>query len=131
MGRQLDEVGAVVHRFDVDARGQNAILPDVVHAFVNAANRLHRIAAVAHEHDALHDVGLVVLADDAQARRRAHADAGHVAHAHRHALGRADGNITNVLNGSDKANPAHVEGLLAERDALAADVLVGVGNRRL
>ena len=91
--------------------------------------RLQRVAAVAHEHDALHDVGLEVLADDAEPRRVADEHARDVAHAHRHALGLGDDDVADVAQRLDEADAAHVERLLAERDALAADVLVGVGER--
>ena len=67
--RQLHQLAAVVVRLDVHARRQQVVLADVVDALVDALERLQRVAAVAHEHDALHDVGLVVLADDAEARR--------------------------------------------------------------
>ena len=62
-------VAAVVVRHDVHARRQEVVLADVVDALVDALERLERLAAVAHEHDALHDVGLVVVADDAEPRR--------------------------------------------------------------
>ena len=90
-----------------------------------------RLAAVAHQHDALHDVGLVVLADDAEPRRvRRPATVRHVAHAHRHALRAAATTIVaDVAQRPDEADAAHVERLLAEREALPADVLVRVRER--
>ncbi len=53
---------AVVVGLDVHPRRQQVVLADVLDALVDALERLERVAAVAHEHDALHDVGLVVLA---------------------------------------------------------------------
>ena len=67
--RELHEVAAVVVRLDVHPRRQDVVLPDVLDALVDALERRRRLAAVAHEDDALHDVGLVVVADDAEARR--------------------------------------------------------------
>ena len=93
---------------------------------MDASNGLKRVAAVAHEHDALDHVGVVVLAHDAQPWGRADADVGHVAHAHGNALGRADSDVADVLHGTNQAHPAHVERLLAQGDALATHVLVGV-----
>ncbi len=69
--RELHEVAAVVVRHDVHARRQDVILPDEVDAVVDAFERRRRLAAVAHEDDALHDVGIVVVTDDAEARRGA------------------------------------------------------------
>jgi hypothetical protein len=126
---QLHQVGAVVDRLDVDAGRQHAILRNVVHAIVNAPDGLQRIAAVAHEHDALNHVGLVVAPDDAQARRSAHAYRRPRRGPERERPWQlADGDITDVLHRADEADPAHVEGLLAQGNALAADVLVGVGD---
>ena len=69
--RQLHEVAAVVVGHDVHARRQDVVLADVVDALVDAGERRRRLAAVAHEDDALDDVGVVVVTDDAEARRRA------------------------------------------------------------
>ena len=76
---QLHQRGAIVVGHDVHAGRQQAIAADVVDALVHAFDRLQRVAAVAHEHHALHDVGLVVLADDAETRRGAHEHARDVA----------------------------------------------------
>ena len=48
------------------------VLLDVFELLVDAFERLGRLAAVAHEDDALNDVGFVVVADDVRgvARRR-------------------------------------------------------------
>ena len=51
-------------------------------------------------------------------------------HAHRHALDLGDDDVADVADRSHEADAAHVERLLAEREPLAADVLVGVGERR-
>ena len=110
--------------------GSRWYFADVLDALVHALERLQRVAAVAHEHDALHDVGVVVLADDAEARRASRPT--------RRATSRTrtgtplvlgDDDVADVAQRADEADAAHVERLLAERDALAADVLVGVGDR--
>ena len=64
-------VAAVVVGLDVHPRRQEVVLADVVDALVDALERRLRLAAVAHEDDALHDVGVVVVADDAEPRRGA------------------------------------------------------------
>ena len=53
-----------------------------------------------------------------------------VADPHRHSLQRLDDGLLDVVDRPDQADAAHVVGLLAEREPLAADVLVGVGERR-
>ena len=54
--RELHEVAAVVVRLDVHPRRQEVVLADVVDALVDALERRRRLAAVAHEDDALDDV---------------------------------------------------------------------------
>ena len=91
-----------------------------------------RLAAVAHEHDALHDVRLVVVADDAEARRVADVDVGDVLHADRRPLLLGDDDVLDVVperSASEQADAADVVALLAHEEALAADVLVGVRDR--
>ena len=108
---QLDQIGAVVDGLDINARGQHAVLPDVVHPFVDATNSFKRIPAVAHKHDTFDNIGIVILAHNAEARSRADTDIGHIAHAHGHALGRADGDVANVLHGPNEPDAANIEGL--------------------
>ena len=57
----LHEIAAVVVRLDVHAGRQDVVVADVVDALVDALERRRRLAAVAHEHDALHDVRIVVV----------------------------------------------------------------------
>src|SRR5262249_19057117 len=140
--------------------------------------RLGRLAAVTHEHDALHHVLLVdgvalvvavrlgaeahalggravadevlgvrvappvlallpgrlvaapAVAREADARRAGHPRRRDVAHAHRHALLLGDDDVADVAQRADEADAAHVERLLADGQALPADVLVGVGDPR-
>ena len=81
--RQLHQVAAVVVGHDVHPRRQDVVRADVVDALVDALQRRLRLAAVAHEDDALDDVRLVVVADDAEARRVADVDVGDVPDARR------------------------------------------------
>ncbi len=55
-------------------------------------------------------------------------DGAHIAHAYRHPLLRENDNVSDVLEGPDQAQPSHGIGLLAQRNALPTDVLVGVGD---
>ena len=109
-------VAAVVVGLDVHPRRQEVVLADVVDALVDAVERRRRLAAVAHEHDALHDVGLVVVADDAEARR--------VADARPSATSRtrtgvpfcaAIDDVADVVHVADEADAADVVRLLADR----------------
>jgi hypothetical protein len=101
------------------------VLADRLHPLVHAFQRRQRIASVAHEDDSLHDVGIHVLAYDSQARRRPLADVRHVANADGRALLLGEDDLSDVGERVDETDPAHVEALLAERQPLAADVLVG------
>ena len=70
---------------------------DVVDPLVDPLERRLRLAAVAHEDDALHDVGLVVVADDAEARRVADVDVGDVPHADGRPLLLGDDDVLDVV----------------------------------
>ena len=98
-------------------------------ALVDALQRLRRLAAVAHEHGALDDVVVVVVADDAEARRVADLDGRDVAHADRNAGARGDDDGLDVVHVLEEADAADRVRLLAEREALAADVLVRALDR--
>ena len=128
VGGQFDQIGAVVESFDVHAGWQKPVLPDLVDPIVNALDGGERVAPIAHEHDAFHDVRFTVAAHNAQTWGRAHANRGHVAHAKRHTLLRGNRDLLDVTDRTDKSDAAHVEGLLAQGQALPAHVLVGVGD---
>ena len=83
--RERDEVAAVVVRDDLHAGRQEVVRPDELDALVDALQRRRRLAAVAHQHGALDDVVVVVVADDAEPRRVADLDGRDVAHADRDA----------------------------------------------
>ncbi len=134
MRRDLHEVPAVVVGLDVHAGRQDAILPDVIDLRVDALEGRLRLAAVAHEDDALHHVGVVVVAHDAEPRREADVDVGHVPDAHRGALlGRHHDVLDVALRRrarAEEADAADVVALLAHEQPIAADVLVRVLDRR-
>ena len=70
--RQLHQIAAVVVRDDVHPGRQEVVLRGCSRRARGCPRASAGLAAVAHEHDALHHVGLVVVADDAEARRGAH-----------------------------------------------------------
>ena len=119
VGGQLDQVGAVVVGLDVHPRGQDVVSGDLVDLLVDVVERLQRVAAVAHEDGALHDVGIEILADDPQARRVSDRDVGDVAHAHRRAVLLGDDHLADVGTASGTGRAAHVERLLAHASAAA------------
>ena len=131
----LHEVAAVVVGLDLHPRRQHLGRLDVLDPLVDALQGRGRLAAVAHEHDALHDVVVVVLADHAEAGGVADVDGGDVADADGDALLLDDDDILDVVDrvaeghaAAEEADAADVERLLAHGEALAADVGVGVGD---
>ncbi len=76
MGGDVDQRAAVVDALDAYARRQHARGIDLVDFGQHTGQRRQSLRAAAHQHDALHDVVVVVLAGDAEARLVAH---GHVA----------------------------------------------------
>ncbi len=122
--RELHQFAAVVVRDDVHAGRQDVVSADVVDAPVDAAEGRRRLAAVAHQHDALHDVGVVVVPDDPQAWRGANRDIGDVANPDGDAVGLVDDYVLDVVHVADEPDAAHRVRLLADLDALSADVLV-------
>ncbi len=78
-GGDVDEIGAVVDRLDMNARRQDVGAVDVCDLCLNSADRGHALLAALHEHDALHDVVVIVLACDAEARLMADGDGRDVA----------------------------------------------------
>jgi hypothetical protein len=67
----------------------------------------------------------LVAADDAEPRRVSDLDSGDVAHPHRHALLREHDHVFDVPHRSYETQPTNGVRLLAHREALATDVLVG------
>src|SRR5207245_5289041 len=57
-GGELHQLRAIVVRLDLHADGKHVVPADQVHALVHALERFQGRAAVAHQHDALHHVGL-------------------------------------------------------------------------
>jgi len=119
--RDLDERAAVVIGDDLHAGGQEVVRPDVVDARVDPFKRGRRLAAVPHQDRALHDVRIGIMADDADARRRPQLDGGEIAHANGGARARRDHDGLDVVHVTDETDAADRVGLLAEREALAAD----------
>ena len=129
VGGQLDQVGAVVIGLDVHPGRQDVVVGDLVDLVVDVVERLQRVAAVAHEDRPLHDVGVEILPHDPQARRMPDRDVGDVAHADGRSVLLGDDHLADVGQRTKQAEGPHVERLLAHRQPLPADVLVGVRQR--
>ena len=120
----------VVIGLDPHPAREQVELADLLDLVMHAGKRLQRIAAVAHQHDPLHHVGIEVLADDSEPRRRSVGNVREFAYAHRNAVVLGDGDLLHVRDAVDEAEAADVERLLAQRESLSAHVLVGVRECR-
>ena len=133
--RHFDELAAVVVGNELHPGREQVVLADVLEPLVHAFQGVRRLSAVAHEDDALDDVRVVVVADDAEARREADLDVRDVLHANGDARGLAvhgrlgHDDVLDVVDVADEADAADVVRLLADDEALAADVGVGVADR--
>ena len=94
-----------------------------------------------HHHDRGDDIVLFVAAGFAEPRHVADPDIGHVPDFHRHAVGLRQDDIFDVFDvvalgqvlvaaAVEEADAADIDGLLAEIDRAAADIDVGVADRR-
>ena len=124
-----DQVAAVVDALDVHAGRQQAAGVDSLDLALDALDRRARLGAAAHQHDALHDVVVVVAAGDAESGLVADADGRDVADVDRHALVRRERGAAHVLHAVDEADAANHGRLGPDVDRLAADVDVGVAER--
>ena len=79
-GRQPDQFGTIIDAFEMHTGRQDSRSIDLVHLRFDAADGRRGLLAAAHQHNALHDVVVVVLAGDAEARREALLDVGDIAH---------------------------------------------------
>ena len=86
------------------------------------------LLAAAHQHDALHDVVVLVEAGDAEPRLLADGDGGDVLDQHRIAAALRDHGVGEVVDRADQADAAHHGGLRADIDGIAADIDVGIAD---
>ena len=64
----VDEVLAIVDALDAHAGRQDVRTVDALDFALDALDGRHALLAAAHQHDALHDVVVGILAGDAEAR---------------------------------------------------------------
>ena len=127
--RHADQFGAVVDLFQVHAGWQDVVVVDTIDFGLDALQRRQAFLAAPHQDDALNDVVVVVLADDAQARQVAHLHRGDIAHQHRFAIVGRDHRVADVVHRMDQPDPAHHGGLRTDVDGLTADIDIGVVDR--
>src|SRR6185437_13786394 len=87
------------------------------------------LLAAPHQHDALNDVVVVVLAGDAEPRLVANLDGGDVLDQYRRAVWRGDHGVLDRIDRPDQADAAHDRRLRADVDGVTANIDVGVADR--
>jgi len=98
VGGDVDQFLAVIDALDAHARGQHAAIVDPLDLREHALDGRPALLAAAHQHDALDDVVVIVLAGNAKARLVADGDRGDVAHAHGGRAGIGDEGVGDVLD---------------------------------
>ena len=127
---QMDQLRAVIDLFHVHAGRQDAGVVDLLHQRLDALDGRQAFGAAPHQHDALHDVVVVILPRDAEPRLVAHGDCRHVAHQHRRAVIGGQHGVGDVIGRVDQPDAAHHCCLWTEIHRLAADIDIGVVQRR-
>jgi hypothetical protein len=84
---------------------------------------------LAHQHNPLDYLRVIIHSDDAQARRPSHRYIGDVGDADRGRFVSGQNDVTNVVERVDETDTADVKGLLADVDIIAAGIDVGILNR--
>src|ERR1700682_4493193 len=128
-GGDVDQVLAVVDPFDMHARRQDAGVIDRGDELLDAGDRRRALLATAHQHDALHDVVVLVDAGDTEPRLLADGDGGDILDQNRVAAALRDHGAGKIVDGTDQADAAHHGGLRADIDGVAADIDVGIAHR--
>ena len=123
----VDQVGAVIDRFDRDALGQAR--RDLGKAILDVADHRERILSEALQHDAGDDLALAVHLGDAAAFVGSKLDPGHVPEQHRHAALILDDDLFQVGQALDVAAPAHRELGFGKLDRASAHVHVAGAER--
>ena len=99
------------------------------HQLLDAQDGRRTLLAAAHQHDALHDVVVLVEAGDAEPRLLADGHGGDVLDQHRVAAALRHHGVGEIVDRADQADAAHHGGLRADIDGVAADIDVGIADR--
>ena len=112
LGRDVDQLLAVVDAFDPHAGRQNIAVVDTVNFLGHAFDGGHALFEAAHQHDALDDVVDVILAGNSQARLEPHLYGCHILDEDGIAADLRQHCIAQVVHRSDEADAAHDRGLV-------------------
>ena len=123
--RPLDEIAAVIDGYDLHPLGQAALqLGEFV---FNAADGGQGVLAETHDDDAAGHLPLTVEFHHTAAQLRPQLHIGHIADAHRHAVGgHRQGNIVDILKTADIAAAAHHVLGFRHLHHASADIVVGL-----
>src|SRR5271170_5723796 len=125
--RQTHQIAAVVIRQNFYV-GRQDVLVQLFRFRLDSFQYILGLLAAQHHDDAFDGVVILVESELTQARRVADGDFTHIAHAHRHAILRADDHAADVLHVLDQTQAAHVIKLAALRIKSAAGVGVVHGK---
>ena len=128
-GRHVDQDAAVVDALDAHAGRQQVGAVDAVDLLLHGAQGRQGLRAAPHQHDALDDVVVVVVAGHAQPRLVADRDGRHVGDQHRRAVAHRQHGVADIGHGADLADAADHRRLRAEIDRVGADIDVGAVQR--
>ncbi len=127
-GRDVDQILAVVDALDPHARRQDAGIVDRCHQLLDAQDRRRTLLAAAHQHDALHDIVVLIEAGDAEPRFLADRDGRDVLDQNRIAAALRHHGVGEVVDRPDQPDAADHRRLRADVDGIAADIDVGIAD---
>src|SRR5260370_6492500 len=127
-GGDVDQVLAVIDSLDPHARRQDAGVVDRRHQLFDAENRRRALLATAHQHDALHDVIVLIEASDAEPRLLANSYGSDVLDENGVATTLGHHGAGKIVDGTDQADTPHHGGLRSDVDGIAADIDVGIAD---
>ena len=111
--------------------GRILLAVDPLDLLLDPLDRGHAFFAAPHQHNALHDVVVVVLAGDSKSRLIGYGDRRHIADDDRHAPDLGQHRIADFVERSNKSHAANDSDLWADVDRAAADIDVAVVQRLL
>ena len=128
VGGDVDQRAPVVDALDAHAGRQHAGAVDLLDLGQHAGQGRQGLRAAPHQHDALDDVVVVVVAGDAEPGLVAHRHFRHVGDQHRRAVMHRQHGVADVVHRADLADRAHDRRLRADVHRVGADIDVGVAE---
>ena len=99
------------------------------HQLLDPQNGRRAFLAAAHQHDALHDVVVLIETGNAEPRLLADRHGGDVLDQNGVAAALRHHGVGEIVDRTDQADAAHHGGLAADVDGIAADIDVGIADR--